>query len=75
MSEFKDFTKPPLGACPAYIRSADRIAELAQAISRTALDGPAKHYVGHISLWAKEILMHVDIIEYYERETSGKALD
>ena len=68
MSDSSDYTRPPLGATPAYVRSAERIAELAQAISRTALEGTAKNYPGHISLWAKEILMQVDIIEFESKE-------
>ena len=63
-----DYTRPFLGAAPAYVRSADRIGELAAAIARAAIEGGAQNYVGHISLQAKEILMQVDIIEFEMKE-------
>lgn len=61
-----NYEKPPLGARPTYISASDRIKELANAIAdnsdRTDLN------VGHIHLWASEILAQVDIIKKYENE-------
>ena len=65
-----DCTKPPLGAAPAYIRSGERIKELADAISRASNE--AEHYVGTIAKWSREILMQVEIIramDPYEHQT------
>lgn len=59
-----DYTKPPLGATPAYISSGRRIKELAEAISRASEE--ANNYPGHIEMWAHEIMDHVDIIRNYE---------
>ncbi len=50
-----DYTKPPLGASPAYISAENRIKELAEAISRASVEG--RNYTGHITLLAKEINM------------------
>jgi ribulose 1,5-bisphosphate carboxylase large subunit-like protein len=61
MTEFKDYTKPPLGASPAYIPAENRIKELAEAITRTSIEG--RNYTGHISMWAREIIMQCEIME------------
>lgn len=55
-----NYTKPPLGAAPAFIPAERRIKELADAISRAAEEG--RNYPGHISLWAREILAQCAII-------------
>ena len=56
-----DYTKPPLGASPAYITAENRIKELAEAISRASVEG--RNYTGHITLWAKEIIWQCEIIQ------------
>ena len=59
-----DYDKPPLGCSPSYVTSGSRIKELADAISRTAVE--AEHYTGHISMWAEEIMMQCNIISYFQ---------
>lgn len=56
-----DYTKPPLGARPVYISSGERIKDLADAISRASCE--ANNYIGHISTWAEEIILHCRMIE------------
>lgn len=63
---FKDYTKPPLGASPAYITAEKRIKELADAISRTSEHG--RSYPGHITLWAKEIIWQCALMIKVETE-------
>ena len=62
---------PVLGATPAYISSGRRIKELAEAIARASAE--ANNYPGHIEMWAREILRHVDIIKEYEYRNPNKA--
>lgn len=52
--------KPPIGARPAYITSGARIKELAKAISRYADN--ASDYPDSIERWAKEIIIHIDLL-------------
>jgi hypothetical protein len=61
-----DYTKPPLGASPAYISAENRIKELAEAISRASVEG--RNYIGHITLWAKEIIWQCEIMQKSEIE-------
>ena len=69
-----EYTKPPLGATPAYICSGRRIKELAEAIVRASDE--AEHYTGTIENWTREILMQLEIIramdehERWERITA-----
>lgn len=64
MNDIIDYTKPPLGASPAYITAENRIKELAEAISRASVVG--KHYIGHITLWANEIIWQCEIMKKEE---------
>lgn len=57
--------KPPLGIKPAYVNSPERIAELAGAIQRYAAEGDRRL---SIRVWAKEILMQLDIWDWAEEE-------
>ena len=54
-----DTTKPPIGVCPAYIASADRIQKLAEAIGRYS--GDVKANAEYIKIWAEEIIMQCDV--------------
>ena len=65
-----DYTKPPLGASPAYISAENRIKELAEAISRASVEG--RYYTGHITLWAKEIIWQCDIMQKSDKEYIGQ---
>ena len=56
-----DYTRPPLGAAPAYVRCNERIKELADAISRISKHG--EHYPGHIEMWAHEIIAQANIMK------------
>ena len=56
-----DYTRPPLGAAPAYVRCNDRIKELADAISRISKQG--ERYPGHIEMWAREIISQANIMK------------
>lgn len=71
MANENNYTKPPLGVCPADLRCSVRIEELADAISRAAAEGDAKRYISKITLWAKEILAQVEIIKLAESEKDG----
>lgn len=65
-----EYDKPPLGCAPSYVTSGSRIKELANAISRAAEE--AEHYTGHISIWAEEIIVHCNIISYFQdKEANG----
>lgn len=55
--------EPPLGCAPAYVRSGERIKELADAISRASDE--AQNYPGHITKWAQEIIAQCDIIKNF----------
>lgn len=66
MAEFHNYTKPPLGAAPAYISAENRIKELADAISRTSEQG--RFYTGHITLWAREIILLCELMEKIKEE-------
>ena len=57
----QDFTKPPLGATPAYIPAENRIKELAEAIIRVSTEG--RNHTGLISLWAEEIALQCQLME------------
>ena len=60
-----DYSTPPvLGATPAYISSGRRIKELAEAIARASAE--ANNYPGHIEMYAREIISHVNIIRENE---------
>lgn len=61
-----DYTKPPLGAEPYYVAAAQRILELAQAIERASEE--IRNYPGHVSLWAKEIIIQCDVLKMMEKE-------
>lgn len=75
-----DYTKPPLGAPPAYIAAEARIKELADAISRASVEG--RNYTGHITKWANEIIWQcglmdkarIDAIEWPKDGNAGFAL-
>lgn len=56
-----DYEKPPLGAKPTYISASNRIKELANAIANHS--DRADLEVGHIHLWASEILAQIEIIK------------
>ena len=60
-----DYTKPPLGAAPAYIAAEARIKELGEAIVRASVEG--RNYPGHISAWAEEIMWQCEIIHQAEK--------
>ena len=64
MNDFKDYTKPPLGAPPTYIHSEIRIRELADAISRISHEGC--NYTGMIAMWANEIIDQCHLMEKYK---------
>ena len=64
MNDFKDYTKPPLGAPPTYVHSEIRIRELADAISRTSHEGC--NYTGTITMWANEIIDQCALMEKYK---------
>lgn len=61
MTDHHDYTKPPLGAIPAYIPAENRIKELAEAIARTSAEG--RVYTGHITMWAREIILQCELME------------
>ena len=55
-----NYTKPPLGCAPAYVRSSERIRELADAISRASDE--AQNYSERIFEWAQEIMWQCEIM-------------
>ena len=61
MEMTNDRGKPVLGCAPAYIRSGERIRELADAIGRASAE--ANNYPGHITMWAQEIIMQCEIMK------------
>ena len=65
----EDYTKPPLGAPPAFISAESRIKELAEAISRASCAG--RNYTGHITLWAKEIIWQCEIMQKVDKDYLG----
>jgi len=64
MNDFKDYTKPPLGAPPTYVHSEIRIRELADAISRASHEGV--NYTGTITMWANEIIDQCALMSKYQ---------
>lgn len=64
--------KPPVGVCPAFVRSNQRIEELAEGIIRYARNGYTSDNTQYIKVWANEIIIQCEIIamEQKERATS-----
>lgn len=67
MGEFKNFTKPPLGATPAWLSAETRIDELSAAIQRVVKEGQTRFYHGTISVWAEQIIAQCKIIEEFDK--------
>lgn len=55
----------PIGIKPAYVNAPERIAELAGAIQRYAAEADRRL---SIRVWAKEILMQLDIWDWAEEQ-------
>lgn len=58
--------KPELGCKPYYVSSAERVEDLAGAISRYAGNIDSEHE--KIRQWAEEIRMHCDIAKRFDRK-------
>lgn len=62
MTNYSDMKKPPLGVKPAYIHAAERIKDLADAISRNAMESNTYY----LRIWANEMVNQIALLNEYK---------